>query len=298
MSLYHSKSVALLAIAISVFCSAPSVSLASDIAVGETEMVVAKNETPRTRYGSEEKTGRSAASAKYYTLGDTKKPYIPWTFPGINISSPTGYGANWGAVFIGGGYQNRARFTDTGDGALGAGLGLGDSKEYVGVQVDVSILSLNNADRGGLTLKLHRMLPYNFGIAFGVENVASWGGTSDAPRSYYGSISRVFLLSPDPEEVFSALTLTAGVGSGRFQSESNVLLGRDSVGVFGSAALRVAEPLSFIADWTGQDLNLGLSITPLREWGLFINPSIADVTGNAGNGVRYLIGVGFAYIFV
>ena len=67
--------------------------------------------------------------------------------------------------------------------------------------------------------------------------------------------------------------------------------------VFGSVGLRVVEPVSVIADWTGQDLTLGTSIAPFRNFPLVITPAVADVTGNAGDGARFILGVGFGYSF-
>jgi hypothetical protein len=229
--------------------------------------------------------------------GKRVQKYIPWTFPGINISSQPGFGADWGTAALGVGFQNRARFTQVADGALGAAVGMGDATNYIGVEADVSMFSFHDASRGGLMFKVHRRLPYSMGVAVGVENAASWGGT-DAPRTYYGAFSKVFALTDYPSDWFSALTLTAGAGNGRFLSQNTLAQGKDGVNPFGSAALRIQEPVSLIVDWSGQDLNLGLSITPLRDWGLFINPSLADVTRNAGDGMRFVMGVGFGYVFI
>lgn len=222
--------------------------------------------------------------------------YSPWTFPGINIASPSGFGADWGTAAVGVGFQNRAPFTQEADGAMGVALGLGNSKQYVGLEADVSMYSFHNLGQGGLTLKLHRDLPYGFGVAVGGEQVAHWGAT-DAPRSWFGSVSKVFGLTDREKDWFSALTLTAGVGDGRFLPQASVAA-NTGVNVFGSAALRVLQPVAVVADWTGENLDLGLSITPLQSWGLFINPAIADITNNSGDGVRFILGVGFGYIFI
>ena len=58
--------------------------------------------------------------------------------------------------------------------------------------------------------------------------------------------------------------------------------------------LRAIDRVSLIADWTGQDLNLGASIVPFRNLPLVITPAVADVTGNAGDGARFILGVGYA----
>lgn len=227
--------------------------------------------------------------------------YVPWTFPGTAVSSPSGYGAQWGQFFAGGGYQNKARGTNAADGSIGAGLGVGNASKYVGLEASVSIYDVSQFKNGGLNLKLHRQLPSYFSIAIGSEALATWG-TSSGLRSYYGSISKVLLLKQDPSQWFSALTLTAGVGNGRFLPVTNLAATRDGKGtganVFGSAAIRVKEPVAIIADWTGQDLNLGLSITPIRTLGLFLNPAIADVTKTAGNQIRFIFGAGLAYSFI
>jgi len=59
-----------------------------------------------------------------------------------------------------------------------------------------------------------------------------------------------------------------------------------------SVGVRVLSPLSLIADWTGQDLMLGASIVPFVRLPLFIAPAFADVTGSAGDGARFVLGVG------
>jgi hypothetical protein len=61
--------------------------------------------------------------------------------------------------------------------------------------------------------------------------------------------------------------------------------------------LRVAEPVNLIAEWTGQDLNLGVSIVPFREIPLVITPALADVTNNAGDGARFVLGIGYGFSF-
>ncbi len=234
--------------------------------------------------------------------------YINWTMPGLTINSPSGFGADWGQLFVGGGFQNRARFTTTADGAIGAGFGIGDSNKYVGVETSVSVYDVSQFSNGGINVKVHRNLPEFFSVAVGREGLVTWGNGSSDVQSWYGTVSKIFFLKRDPQAWFSALTLTAGLGNGRFLSQSNIatnqaLTGNPNasgtgVNPFGSASVRIQEPVSFIADWTGQDLNLGLSITPIRTLGLFINPTLADLTHSAGDGVRFVLGGGLAYSFL
>ena len=222
------------------------------------------------------------------------------TFTGSTVSSPSAFGANWGDLFIGGSYQSRARFTNRDDGGVVFGFGLGNDRKLVGLEVAVSSYStvrqgfLNN---GGISLKLHRLLSDNTAIAFGIENVGSWGAPDAGNNSVYGVVSQIFRLKADPSAPFSKVIVSVGAGGGRFRSEYDVRRRKGSTNVFGSVGLQVFEPVSIIADWTGQDLFVGAAIVPFRRIPLFIVPGVADVTGNAGNGSRFILGVGYAVHF-
>ncbi|MEH2111968.1 hypothetical protein [Nostoc sp.] len=140
------------------------------------------------------------------------------------------------------------------------------------------------------------MFPNNLAIAVGVENAATFG-SPDGGSSVYGVVSKVFQLKNDITEPFSTVTVSLGLGGGRFRSEYDVQKGIDSVNVFSSVALRLAEPISLIADWTGQDLTIGTSIAPFQNIPFVITPAVADITGNAGDGARFILGFGFGYFF-
>ena len=215
--------------------------------------------------------------------------------PASSASSPTAFGASWGSVFAASGFQARTRFTDEADGAIGMGFGLGDS-EKLGVTVNVTVFDLKDepASRGGIGFKVHRRVAEDFYAAVGVENAVVWGFT-DAGTSGYGVATKVFRLRDDPQSPFSTLTVSLGVGGGRFRSEDDINDGVSSVNLFGSVGLRVAKPVTAIADWTGQDLTLGASIVPLNNTPFFITPSVADITGNAGDGARFILGVGYSF---
>ncbi|MEH2434731.1 MAG: S-layer homology domain-containing protein [Nostoc sp.] len=218
--------------------------------------------------------------------------------PGSSVSSPTAFGAEFGDVFVGGSYQTRARFTNIDDGGVVLGFGLGE-QQTVGLEVAVSSFSTLREGffkNGGVSFKLHHLFPNNLAIAFGVENAVTFG-SPDGGSSVYGVVSKTFQLKNDLTEPFSALTVSLGLGGGRFRSEYDVQKGIDSVNVFGSVALRVAQPISLIADWTGQDLTIGTSIAPFRNIPFVITPAVSDITGNAGDGARFILGFGFGYSF-
>ena len=72
---------------------------------------------------------------------------------------------------------------------------------------------------------------------------------------------------------------------------------RGGVGPFGSFGVRVAPPVTLIAEWTGQDVLLAASVTPLRNQRLAITAGFAEVTGTAGDGARFTIGGSLGYSF-
>ncbi|WP_334311189.1 hypothetical protein [Microcystis aeruginosa] len=218
--------------------------------------------------------------------------------PSASISTPIGFGANFGQIFGGFGFQSRTRFTNQADGGLALGVGLGEPQKIVGLDVTMAILSLfgDNAGRGSFSFKIHRSLPEGFAVALGFENAIRWGGT-DAGSSIYGVVSKFFQFTETTKEPFSQLTLSLGVGGGRFRSEGAIEDGVNSLGVFASAGLRIVEPVSAIVEWSGQDLNAGISLIPFQNIPLTVNLAGADLTGNAGNGARFVMSIGYNYFF-
>ena len=218
--------------------------------------------------------------------------------PGISILTPSAYGQSWGSASIGVGLQSRTRFSQKADGVLGLGIGLGNAQESVGLDIGLTFVDLigNTAQDGTVSLKLHRRLPEDFSVAVGVKNLIRFGDT-DSGTGYYGVVTKRFGLQEDLQKPFSQVFVSAGVGSGQFRSELDISQERNSVGIFGSVAVRMAEPISAIAEWSGQDLTLGLSIVPLRDIPLVITPAVTDITGNAGDGSRFILGIGYAISF-
>jgi hypothetical protein len=218
--------------------------------------------------------------------------------PAASISTPIGFGANFGQIFGGFGFQSRTRFTNQADGGFALGGGLGDPQKIVGLDVTLAILSLfgDNAGRGSFSFKIHRSLPEGFAVALGFENAIRWGET-DAGSSIYGVVSKFFQLTETTKEPFSQLTLSLGVGGGRFRSEGAIEDGVNSLGVFASAGLRIVEPVSAIVEWSGQDLNAGISLIPFPKVPLTVNLAGADLTGNAGDGARFVMSIGYNYFF-
>ncbi len=217
--------------------------------------------------------------------------------PSITIINPSGYGASWGSAGIGIGVQERARFIDQIDGVFGFGFGLGNPQKNLGVQVGITLVDLDNIFKDGtLSLKLHRLIANDTSVAVGVQGLATFGET-DGGSSGYGSFTRRFILKPDRSQPFSELYTTVGIGGGQFRSESDINNGVESIGVFGSVAVKIIEPVNAIAEWTGQDLTIGVSFVPFHDIPLVIIPAISDITGTAGDGARFIFGAGYGFSF-
>ncbi|AFZ34755.1 hypothetical protein Sta7437_1184 [Stanieria cyanosphaera PCC 7437] len=217
--------------------------------------------------------------------------------PSITIINPSGYGAAAGNAGIGVGFQERVRFKNDADGVIGLGFGLGNPQKNIGVQLGVSLVDVSDPFRdGAINLKLHRRLPSDFSVATGVQGIATWGNT-DGGSSVYGVTTKRLVLQQDRSKPFSEIYASVGIGGGQFRLEEDIDNGVESVGIFGSLAVRVIEPINLITEWTGQDLTIGVSVVPFRNIPLVIVPAVTDVTGAAGDGGRVILGVGYSISF-
>lgn len=218
--------------------------------------------------------------------------------PAASVSVPTAYGVDAGELFVGAAYQGRTRYTEEADAAVVAGLGLGTRRVLAMEVALTSYSTIRGAplETGGISVRLHRALSTNTSVAAGWENAVRWGGTDD-DGSLYVVGTRMVALRSDPARRFGLAVLTLGVGNGRFRFEDDDRDGNETVNVFGAVGVRVTEPLSLMADWTGQDLNLAASIIPIRRLPLVVTTGVADLTGLAGDGARFILSVGYGLSF-
>lgn len=222
-----------------------------------------------------------------------------WTIPAMGANTPSGFGASFGDVYFGAAATTRARFVEDADGTVAGGFGLGDPWSWVGLEVTVnsfSTLRSGFGERMGVDFHLHRMLPGAVGVAIGWENAITRGGP-DSGESRYAVASKWFQLRESDLDPFSALMLSLGAGDGRFRSQEDFDEGADTINIFGSVAVRAFAPVSLVANWTGQDLTLASSISPLRRWPLIVLLGVADVTGNAGDGARLVGSASYSFDF-
>ncbi len=233
----------------------------------------------------------------------TEKIVFP-VAPGSTLGVPTGFGANWGNAFLGQGFSSSRRTSNKADGAIAFGIGFGDSRKAVGLELNIGILSLDSADfgdSGNVGFKLSRIIDSkgNFSIAIGWENVAKWGDADEFNNNkdtVYGVVTGRFLLQPEQKNKLP-LTFSLGVGSGRFRSKGAFDANEQTVGVFASIGLRVIPQISLINTWTGQELNMGASFTPFRNFPLVFNAGEADVTSVFDQGTRFIFTTGYAINF-
>ena len=224
-----------------------------------------------------------------------KQPYR--TSPSITIINPSGYGASWKSAGIGFGFQERVRFQDDADGVIGLGFGLGNPQKNIGAQIGISLVDVSAPFRdGAINLKLHRRLPQDFSVALGVQGLTTWGDT-DGGSSVYGVTTKRFKLRQDRSKPFSEIYTTLGVGGGQFRSESDINDGNETIGIFSSVAVKVLDPVGFVAEWTGQDLTIGTPLVPFRKLPIVIVPAVTDITGSAGDGTRFIFGFGYSFSF-
>ncbi len=221
----------------------------------------------------------------------------PAYFPGSSVGVPTAFGANYGDGFVGLTLSNRRPRVNEADGSISVGFGLGDSEKAVGLETSVNIGSLRKfAANGDLGFKLHRALPGRSAIALGWDSGITWGEENgNTVSTIYGVGSKVFDLRPQDRTNPLPLTLSLGVGGGRFRSFENVVNQRGGVGVFGSVGLRVVPQAAVIASWTGQDLNLGISYVPIKRTPLYITGVVANVLNRNDNATLFSIGIGYGF---
>jgi hypothetical protein len=218
--------------------------------------------------------------------------------PGISILVPTAYGKSLGQLSVGIGFQHRTRLSDKADGAMGFNVGLGDPDKAVGLDVGLTFTDLSKfGNRGVVSFKVHRRLPDQLAIAVGVNDAVDWGQSDVDGPSPYGVISKTFMLKKDTRQPLSRVYVTAGVGTGRYRTEDDIIADRQDPNPFGSVALRLLDPITIITEWSGQDLSVGFSLRPIPRVPLIITPAATDITGSAGTGVRFILGVGYTFDF-
>lgn len=206
---------------------------------------------------------------------------------------PTAFTAEWGNVFVSTsiyGYEQWQRDDPFVDGALNVGVGFGNPRRAIAIELDYNIESYRGVPEGGsVDLRLGRSLAdgdrFKAAVSAGWLRVATHGQLAREPSSPYGVVTLAWPLRPDDRNFRQTLQLNLGGGSGRFQRIDQAWL--PSQGVFASLGVELAPNLGLSAGWVGRGVNASLSLVPLRGVPLFATLSGVnlDNSGNAGRAV-------------
>ncbi|MBI4886145.1 MAG: hypothetical protein HY824_03550 [Acidobacteria bacterium] len=216
--------------------------------------------------------------------------------PGTSSGSPSGFGAAWRDGFVGGGSQQGRGGTDY-DGSMAFGFGLGNAKDAVGLEVVVASLGTFRSglyERSAFSFKAHHAVSASASIALGVENAFATGGGDDTDPSVFVAGTRVLSF---PESPFKQVTISGGIGNGRFRFQKDFEADKKTINFFGSVGATFHEQASAFADWGGQDMTVGLSLVPIKAFPVILTPAIADLTGQNGNDPRFSLGFGIGMKF-
>ncbi|AFZ36279.1 hypothetical protein Sta7437_2754 [Stanieria cyanosphaera PCC 7437] len=221
--------------------------------------------------------------------------------PAITIANPYGFGGDGGRFYISPSFQSDTRYgnSDDSDGTLGMGVAFGNARKTVGAELSYGMASFGGSrdfGSGGFNMKVHRRLAENTAVAFGWNGFLNIGGGNDFQDSIYGVATQIVRLRENTNSPFSRLAISGGIGNGQYRSEDDMIEDKDTVNVFGSLALRVARPVSVITEWTGQDLAIGMSISPFPNLPITFTPALRDIAG-AGDGARFVFGTAIGFGF-
>lgn len=224
----------------------------------------------------------------------------PASSPARSFGSPLGFGANLGDVFGGiGGTEittpSNSSDEDDLDGSMVVGFGLGDGVSSIGAVVSFGIISLQDGfgEDGNVNFKLHSYLGNGWGVAAGAENLGGWGKADSVDSSHYAVVSKVTALRPENPENPLALTINGGIGDNRFDD-----FGEDDLNAFGSVALNFTRTVGGIVDWTGRQLNVGMSFVPIRYLPISVTVGASNVTEEGNRDVAFAGSVGLSYNFL
>lgn len=209
--------------------------------------------------------------------------------PAISHSNPIGYGNSWGQIDVGVIFETPNRFGNTEDGSISASAGLGDPNKTIGFDTTLTFYSLTGENQsdpletGSVSFEVSRNFSRNLGVSLGVENLIRFSPDNITPpqTNFYVVGTQRFQLRENAFSPFGLAYLTAGVGEGRFSPVDDFEFDENGAfNLFGSVAVQIVPRLNGITEWTGQDLNMGVSVVPFREVPLVINLMAVDIFGN------------------
>lgn len=233
--------------------------------------------------------------------GQTKNVFVRKVYtPSLNAGTPVAFGLQMGDAFISLNGSTAGRNRDTVDGSISMGVGLGDAKEYFGVEAVYNINSIRRfAENGTFDLKVHRNVyedaDKQVAVAVGWTNFANYGKESGGTRSsVYGAATYSQLTDPQSLENPKPLVATLGVGGGVYRKSTT----SDGVGVFANLGYQFDPQWGVSTAWSGQGLNFGLGFLPDRTLPLNITLTYSDVTNNSDAGTQIILGISYGANFI
>jgi hypothetical protein len=210
----------------------------------------------------------------------------PYKSPNLNPTQiPSAYVAEWGDYYISSSiysYEDGSRNGSLStDGFLSVGMGFGDSRRFLALEVDLNQESLANTNNGGsLDVRLGRQLirSNNFALQLGAGwlGVASYGNWPKPGGSPYGVLTAAWPLRPNDPKFRQTMQVNLGGGGGRFQRLDAVDL--NSSGLIASVGVELTPNLGISTGWAGRGLNASISYVPLRATPLYLSLSGANIT--------------------
>jgi hypothetical protein len=241
---------------------------------------------------SQNQTEGQEAVPKPTTSNAQPTPPPPYKPPNLNPTQvPSAYVAEWGNYFVSSsiyGYESGNGSSGlTTDGAVSVGIGAGNARRFVAVEVDFNLESLANTNNGGsLDVRLGRELigTHTFALQLGAGwlGIASYGNWPQKGGSPYGVLTAAWPLRPNNPDFRQTMQVNLGGGGGRFQRLDAVDL--DSSGLIASVGVELAPNIGISAGWAGRGLNATLSYVPLRATPLYLSVSGANITNVDGTG--------------
>jgi hypothetical protein len=220
----------------------------------------------------------------------------PVNAPVGGITTPSGFGADLGDIFIGAGYQENlpVAFVPPGNDprtVYGGGLGLGNAQSFIGLEASYTSAGERIGDRGGFNFKVHKKLGDNVSVAAGWENAIRNGYTAanDPRDTFYGVVTAILPLGET-----SNFTASVGGGNGRFRTFGDLVADNNTTNIFGSLGLRLSENIGVVADYNGRNLNIGVPLTLKLgdSVGFQVTPVLLDVAGDQNSGPKSRFGIG------
>jgi hypothetical protein len=234
----------------------------------------------------------------------TREPLYDVNMPNAaanTLTVPSGWGAWGNTIFAGAGISSPQAYSDDSDAAASFGLGIGNPVENVGLQLSATVNDVSDSDNLSYGAVVHRYLGQATSVSIGGENLFRDKDESDAGESYYLAFGHAFQGVSSETSGTSGLHGSIGVGNGRFAHKSPADVadrkGEKGSYVFGALAYEILERTNLVVEWSGINLNAGVTLAPFESFPLGIMLGAADLTDNSGDGARFIGSAGLAYQF-